>query len=286
MAHTVDIGIFFIAKTELNLEESRKWLNHVGANEFELETLCKTDADALIELAGRRCYMSFQKGLNPNITKIRTDIAEYIENILSSGHGSVLEHASYSFAIEGVSRVFTGEMNRHRAGWAISEGSMRYIRFDDIGYWIPPSLQYRADDLNVRQGMNTEEMERGKLAYKQAQSQSVFQQAFEDAEKHYNELMEIWKNELAPESKFYLKKQITSMMRRIIPMGVATGGIWTGNLRAIRHVLTMRTSAAAEEEICFVFSSIMKKIAELEPNIFGDFAQDEHGFWKPKYVKV
>jgi thymidylate synthase (FAD) len=75
-------------------------------------------------------------------------------------------------------------------------------------------------------------------------------------------------------------------MRRIVPMGIATGGIWTGNIRALRHVLEMRTTEAAEEEICFVFSNIMKRIAELEPNLFGDFEQDEFGFWKPKYHKV
>ena len=68
--------------------------------------------------------------------------------------------------------------------------------------------------------------------------------------------------------------------------GIATGGLWTGNIRAIRHVLTMRTTEAAEEEICYVFSHIMKRIAELEPNLFGDFEQDEAGFWSPKYYKV
>lgn len=69
-------------------------------------------------------------------------------------------------------------------------------------------------------------------------------------------------------------------------MGIATGGMWTGNLRAIRHILTMRTTAAAEEEIAFVFSNVMQRIAQKEPTIFGDFVQDEFGFWSPKYMKV
>lgn len=281
MAHTVEIGIFFVANTKVNEQEAKNWMEHIGANEFELDLVNKTDAEALIELAGRRCYMSFQKGLNPNITKIRTDISEYIENILKSGHGSVLEHASYTFAIEGVSRVFTGEMNRHRAGMAISEGSMRYIRFTDMGYWVPPSIQGPEKPFFIEW-----ESPEAVLDWKRWQTRNVFREAFKDAEKHYAELLDIWKDELSPESKFHLKKQITSMMRRVVPMGIATGGMWTGNLRAIRHILTMRTTTSAEEEIAFVFSNVMERIAEKEPTIFGDFVKDEFGFWSPKYMKV
>ena len=140
MPKNVGIEIFFIAKTVVDRDEVKKWLEYLEADEFDPQFESKTNAELLTELAGRRCYKSYQIGLNPNITKIRLDIAEYIENILKSGHGSVMEHASYSFAIEGVSRVFTGEMNRHRAGMAISEGSMRYIRFDNMPYWIQPSI--------------------------------------------------------------------------------------------------------------------------------------------------
>ena len=285
MAHTVDIGVFLIAKTQVNIDESAKWLEHLGVDEWDYE---KTDAEAITELAGRRCYMSFKPGMNPNVTKIRADLSQYIENILKSGHGSVLEHASYTFAIEGVSRVFTGEMNRHRAGWAISEGSMRYIRFEDMGYWLPTSINpipYHCPSCDP-EWFDEKNKEAQTLQHKKILSKAVFHRAFKDAEKHYAELQEIWKDELAPESKFHSKKEITSMMRRIVPMGVASGGIWTGNIRAIRHVIAMRTTEAAEEEICYVFSNIMKRIAELEPNLFGDFEQDEFGFWKPKYHKV
>ena len=102
-------------------------------------------------------------------------------------------------------------------------------------------------------------------------------------EENYAELLKIWDLD---QGNFHYKKTMTSMFRRIIGMGVATGGVWTGNLRAIRHVLAMRTTEAAEEEICYVFSNIMKKIQELEPTIFGDFKQDEYGFWSPTYKKV
>ena len=58
----------------------------------------------LIALAGKRCYLSFEPGLNKNVNKIREDYAVYFDNILASGHGSVCEHSVFSFAIENVTR--------------------------------------------------------------------------------------------------------------------------------------------------------------------------------------
>jgi len=59
---------------------------------------------------------------------VRSDRREYFENLLRSAHGSVLEHAGYSFALRNVSRVFTHELVRHRAGSAFSQESLRYVR--------------------------------------------------------------------------------------------------------------------------------------------------------------
>src|SRR3954470_18901298 len=55
---------------------------------------------------GRMCYRSWAPGLNPNVTRVRADSTAYLENILRSAHGSVLEHANYSFVFHNVSRVF------------------------------------------------------------------------------------------------------------------------------------------------------------------------------------
>ena len=64
------------------------------------------DGEALIEFFARLCYRSFEPGLNPNVTRVRKDRAEYFENILASQHGSVLAHAHYGFVFHNVSRVF------------------------------------------------------------------------------------------------------------------------------------------------------------------------------------
>ena len=97
--------------------------------------------ELLLEFGGRACYRSWEPGLNPNVSRIRTDRREYFANILRSGHGSVLEHANYSFAFRNVSRVFTHELVRHRAGSAFSQESLRYVRLTDIGFRVPAALE-------------------------------------------------------------------------------------------------------------------------------------------------
>ena len=90
-------------------------------------------------LCGRRrlCYRSWEPGLNPNVTRVRTDQTAYLENILQSLHGSVLEHVNFGFVLHNVSRVLTHELIRHRPGVAISQESMRFVRIQDIPFWFP-----------------------------------------------------------------------------------------------------------------------------------------------------
>lgn len=270
-----NINIHCIARTQVDREEVRQWLDALGADNFEIPTPdAMSDPALLIALAGKRCYLSFEPGLNPNVTKIRSDYVDYFDNILSSGHGSVLEHSTFTYAIENVTRVFTAEMNRHRAGWAISEGSLRFIRFDqDIPFWMPDSLK-----INV----STDDDD---LIQRKRESQEIFKLAFSQQSELYSRLLKIWDMDKGNKN-FSYKKTITSCLRRIIGLGVCTGGVWTGNVRALRHVLTMRCAPVAEEEILHVFSRIASDMAKKEPLLFGDFYQDENGYWRPKYVKV
>lgn len=269
--HYVEPEVFLISKPQIFHEGTKKWLASLGAEKYEIKPDV-SEAENDIMMAAKRCYLSFEPGLNPNVKKVREDAAEYLENILKVGHGSVLEHAYFGFAVEGVSRVFTGEMNRHRAGMAISEGSMRYIRFTDIPYWVPNSiLEDETDSEEVR---NNKEKTR-----------HLFDEVFTKVEEVYTVLVnEVWDMDNLPD--FKTKKQLTSALRRIIPMGVATGGRWTGNIRALRHIFTMRCAEAAEEEICLVATKMLKIMMQECPLVFGDFYVDEKGFWGPKHLKV
>ena len=99
------------------------------------------------------------------------------------------------------------------------------------------------------------------------------------------EFASIWSEELAPTSTFHAKKVLTSAFRRGIGMGIATGGVWTLNMRALRHVIALRTDAGAEEEIVHVFKKIGAIMIAQVPELFGDF-KEVNGTLVPEYWKV
>ena len=87
----------------------------------------------LVEVAGRLCYTSYARprpGGN----------ATYIGHILEVGHGSVLEHAVFNFIITGVSRSFTHELVRHRAGWSYSQLSQRFVDESACAFVEPDAI--------------------------------------------------------------------------------------------------------------------------------------------------
>ena len=268
-----EITVRVLAKTVVDREEVRAWLDEMGADEFEIpgEEIV-SDPALLVALAAKQCYMAFQPGLNPNVNKVREDMVEYLDNVLKQRHGSVLEHAVLTFGINGCSRVFTGEMNRHRAGVGISERSMRYVRYTNIKFWMPECFRGNDED--------THDVQKKKLA-----SREILTAQFENQEAMMVRFAEIWREELSPESKFHAKKVLTSAFRRGIGMGVATGGVWSLNLRALRHVIALRTDAGAEEEIVHVFKKVGKIMITKVPELFGDF-KEVGGSFVPEYWKV
>lgn len=268
-----EISVRNIAKTVVDREEVRAWLDEMGANEFEIpEEDAVSDPALLVALAAKQCYMAFQPGLNPNVNKVRKDMVKYLDNVLNQRHGSVLEHAVFTFGINGCSRVFTGEMNRHRAGVGISERSMRYIRYTDIKFWMPECFRDELGDTPI-------------IAEKKGRSRETLTAMFKHDELGMAIFADIWKDELSPESTFHKKKVLTSAFRRGIGMGVATGGVWTLNLRALRHVIALRTDAGAEEEIVHIFKKVGKIMINKVPEVFGDF-KDVNGSLVPEYWKV
>lgn len=234
------------------------WLSRVEFSGFDDGLDPMSDAEALVEFAGRLCYKSWAPGLNPNVTKVREDSGEYLANILKSKHGSVLEHANFSFIFEDVSRVFTHELVRHRAGIAISQESLRYVRLQDLDFRIPAVLEPMREQV-VSIVERLEEFQK------------------EAAEKFGLD------DEGVP---FHYKKEVTSALRRLAPLGLSTQMVWSANVRTLRHVIENRTAPGAEEEIKEVFSLVAEKMLDECPFLFGDFKVDEKGSWIPEYAKV
>jgi thymidylate synthase (FAD) len=255
--------VFLIARPSVDLAGMRAYLESVGGASWLDRRVEESDgspnaAEQLVEFAGRACYRSWEPGLNPNVTRIRTDQAEYFANILRAQHGSVLEHANYSFALRNVSRVFTHELVRHRAGSAFSQESLRYVRLTEIGFRVPPALEPVRD-----------------------QVVSLVEQ-LEEFQASAAEALGI-DDEGVP---FHVKKEVTSALRRLAPIGLSTDIVWTANVRTLRHVIEMRTAPGAEEELRLVFDDIARIMRAEAPNLFQDFERHDDGSWVPENRKV
>ena len=265
--HFVEPKVFLIGETRIIEPGLMAYLEHAGVSEWTSDA--PTDSEKLIEVMGRLCYRSFVPGRNPNVSKIRKHNDEYIARIEKDRHGSVIEHASINFIFADVSRVFTHELVRHRAGVAISQESLRYVRLDELGLWLPTVI--REDEHAIE----------------------IFSKTFEYLERLQKELSKHYELDVIDKTGkgklFELKKKITSAMRRIAPIGLATTIGWSANFRALRWVLEMRTDPSAEEEIRLVFGKVGKIVCSRYPNIFGDFKDeivDGLPCYKPNNSKV
>lgn len=259
--HNTHPRVFLVAETQVHHKGITDYLALLGAPMWNSDA--PSGSEFLIEMMARSCYKSFDVDLNDNLTRVREGNQLYMENILASKHGSVLEHASVSFMFCNVSRVFTHELVRHRAGTAISQESLRFVRLNDLGAWAPTVIR------------------------ESEEAMEIFCATIENAEAAVETLTE----ELIEESMpFSEKKLITSAIRRIAPMGLSTNIGWSANFRALRHTLDVRTSPHAEEEIRIVFCEVGRICMERFPNIFQDFelidTDDGLIHYKPKNEKV
>ena len=251
-----------IAETTLSIDGVRQMAEFYGAQEWltRAKDLQPNDSEFLIELAGRACYRSFGVGLNPNVSKVRDNPRDYLTNVLEKGDGSVLEHASVTFAFLNVSRIFTHELVRHRAGTAMSQESLRFVRPREIGVWVPADVEPASKE---------------------------FEEAVDEIAKRYRSLESRFDWE---KMSFERKKRVTSALRRILPDGIATNIIWTANHRTLRWVIEMRTDPSAEIEIRKVFGKVAEICIRDYPILYADFTRKElpdgTSQYVPKFPKV
>jgi thymidylate synthase (FAD) len=261
--HETSPSVFLIARPSIDVEGMRGYLADVGGESWLERRLGEASdspnaGELLVEFAGRACYRSWEPGLNPNVSKVRTDQREYFANILRSAHGSVLEHANYSFALRNVSRVTTHEIVRHRAGSAFSQESLRYVRLTDIGFRVAPALE----PVRERVLAIVEQLEEFQVSA--ARELGIDEEGV----------------------PFHVKKEVTSALRRLAPIGLSTDIIWTANVRTLRHVIEMRTGEGAEEELRLIFDKVAAIAAGEAPGLLQDFTRQPDGSWVPEHHKV
>ncbi|MBA3466185.1 MAG: FAD-dependent thymidylate synthase [Gemmatimonadaceae bacterium] len=219
-----------------------------------------TDGERLAEFAGRLCYMS-QK--NPANRTTR----DYLENIKKQGHGSVLEHASYSLLLEGVSRSLTHELVRHRAGFAYSQLSQRYVDESEANFVVPPAM------------VGEEALEK------------TWRTQIEEAQRSYVRLVEQLMERYGwVADKVHRRKMAREAARGVLPNSTETKIVVTANARAWRTMLELRSSEGAELEIRRCAVLILRLLQRETPGFFSDFeiyqAEDRREAARIVYHKV
>ena len=219
-----------------------------------------TDGERLAEFAGRLCYMS-QK--NPANRATR----EYLENIKKQGHGSVLEHANYSLLLEGVSRSLTHELVRHRAGFAYSQLSQRYVDESEANFVVPPAI------------VGDEALE------------NEWRTQIDAAQKSYVRLVEHLMERYGwVADKVHRRKMSREAARGVLPNSTETKIVVTANARAWRTMLELRASEGAELEIRRCAIAMLKLLQKETPAFFSDFelyqAEDRREAARIIYHKV
>jgi thymidylate synthase (FAD) len=263
-------GVVVTARPQTDLSGLKSFLSGFGLGfENYLDDPTELpDATLLTKAAGQACYASFgaKRTMNDNADR-------YIDNILSSGHGSVLEHANFSLFIYGVSRSLTHELVRHRAGMAYSQLSQRYVSGRVLRFVERP--EYAADPQ-----LHTEFEADIDLAAKR----------YADTAERLLELQSSGTGIMSAEAKTDLRKKVQQAARSVLPNATETFLMVTGNVRAWRHTINMRANAHAETEIRALFVNVYRVLSELDPLLFADMKLRQHtdGTWivDVKYPKV
>ncbi|WP_072802049.1 FAD-dependent thymidylate synthase [Rhodococcoides yunnanense] len=230
MSKTVSLKVQLVAKTDFVQPADIPW---------------ETDADggqALVEFAGRACYQSWSK---PN-PRTATN-ASYVQHLLDVGHLSVLEHASVSFYITGISRSCTHELIRHRH-FSYSQLSQRFVPERDANVIVPPAIE--GDPV----------------------LEALFEKATDASRAAYVELLSALEDKLDGVTGAALRgKQARQAARSVLPNATETRLVVSGNYRAWRHFVSMRASEHADVEIRRVAVECLRQLVAVAPDVFSDF---------------
>ncbi|MEK5323345.1 FAD-dependent thymidylate synthase [Aeribacillus sp. FSL M8-0254] len=260
MAET-KMNVKLLAHTRLS-EEFRKQFDY-GEHTFpdgyennELNDMSVTDGQAVSLTSIRTCYSANKPseivakegekyfGSKATDGEAGTEADRLFRQIVRSKHLSTLEHLSFTFAIEGVSRALLAQLTRHRIGFSFSVQSQRYIRFgsDDktggFDYVVPKSI--------------TEDKTAIGTAGVPISADEIFAEAMELAQEMYDLLREAG---VAAEDA-----------RMVLPNAAATNIVMTANLRALLDFYGKRRKGrGAQAEIAELAEELRKAVVEVEP---------------------
>lgn len=229
--------IYLVGRQTIDAEAVDRFIRE---HEMTWQSDTEVGAEALCEMAGRVCYMSFGKGRRSN--------QDYLGNILEMQHGSVLEHAVWNFVVVGVSRSLTHELVRHRAGFGYSQLSQRYVDESEADFVEPEVI---ASDPELH---------------------ALWLNAVQSAHQAYCQLVEGLSKKFQGEPSATLRRKLARQAARsVLPNATETKIFVTGNARAWRHFIELRANEHAETEIRVLALKVLEVLQLEAPHIFGDY---------------
>lgn len=224
----------------------------MGAN-LKVELIAYTpEAEKIVASAAKLCYSRVGiSEIGENLDK--ENIEKFLNMLLDLGHESPVEHVSFTFAIEGVSRSLTHQLVRHRIA-SYSQQSQRYVKLDQFEYIVPPAI---------------EEDERARELFIKAmeEDQRVYNELVDIlSKKHYEKLISEGKNE--KEAKRLSEKMAIEDARYVFPNACETKIVVTMNARSLLNFFRHRCCNRAQWEIHNLADLMLKEVKKVAPTIF------------------
>jgi len=210
------------------------------------------EAEKVVSAAAKLCY---SKTGTQSILEGLTDdkVESFIEKLASLGHESPIEHVSYTFAVEGVSRVLTHQLVRHRIA-SYSQQSQRYVKLEQFEYVVPPMIK------------------------KNKKANDIFEKAMHEDQMHYNNLVETLEKSYIEDylsegysdkkSKQMAEKKAIEDARFVFPNACETKIIFTMNARTLMQFFKHRCCERAQWEIRELADQMLSLVKEVSPNLF------------------
>lgn len=259
--------VYLLSKQAVQQTELDRFLTDHGVS---WQTDTEVAAEVVTETAGRVCYMSYAKprpGGN----------AAYLGHIKEVGHGSVFEHAVWTFLLTGLSRSLTHELVRHRAGWAYSQLSQRYVD-ESVAEYVEPDIIANDPELHAVWADAVDWAHKAYVELAEKLFQNLQEKAWVNAggvPRQYSGGREVFFKNMTPEQKTAIRKTARQAARSVLPNATETKITVTANARALRHFLEQRGSVHAEPEIRKLANAMLEVLVQDSPNLFGDYRRTQ-----------
>ncbi len=231
--------------------------------------------EEVIASAAKLCYSSV--GVNEIMDKQDNEsIQKFIKRLASIKHLSPFEHASFTFAIEGVSRSLTHQLVRHRIA-SYSQQSQRYVKENEFDYIIPPAIKNNKNAERIF----IEQMESAQKAYDDLVIELMVDKLKKTKEypawcstdlqlKNPSALrlfLDLYRDKFK-ETYQKLEKEAIEDARYVFPNATETKIVVTMNARSLMHFFTLRCCNRAQWEIRQLADQMLKEVIQLAPAIF------------------